>query len=99
TGFWLGALFLSLVACPGCPPPDGNGDGGDDGGDGGGADAGCVNGFCTFTLDPAPSALIADYTPQLAAALGPNDRIGIVYYKEDAGTDRDGGPDTSWAVQ
>ena len=43
--------------------------------------------------------LIADYTPQISAALGPNDRIGVVYYKQDSGTNADGGPDTSWAVQ
>ena len=77
-------LFLAVVAFQGCPPPGGGGDGGDDGGDdGGGVDAGCVNGFCTFTLDPAGMALISDFTPQIAAALGPNDRIGIVYLKAD----------------
>lgn len=103
TGFWLlGALSLSLAALAfqGCPPPGPpNGDGGEDGGDDGGGDAGCLNGFCTFTLDPSPMALIADYTPQIAATLGPNDRIGIVYYKQDSGTTPDGGLDTSWAVQ
>lgn len=98
-GFLLGALFLSLVACPGCPPPDNGGDGGDDGGDDGGVDAGCVNGFCTSTLDPSRMTLGSDFTPQIAAALGPNDRVGIAYLKEDAGTFPDGGPDISYAVQ
>jgi len=98
-GFLLGALFLSLVACPGCPPPDGGDDGGDDGGGDGGQDAGCVNGFCTSTLDPTRMALIQDFTPQIAAALGPNDRIGIAYLNQDAGTFPDGGPDISYSVQ
>ena len=100
-GILLGAMFLSLVACPGCPPPDGGDDGGDDGGGDGGVDAGCVNGFCTFTLDPSPMALISDFTPQIAAALGPNDRVGIAYLKEDAGAGAlpDGGTDLSYAVQ
>jgi hypothetical protein len=45
-------------------------------------------------------ALIADYTPQIAAALGPSDRIGIVYYKQDSGTLPDGGGgDVSYGVQ
>jgi len=99
TGFLLGASFLVLALFPGCPPPGGGGDGGDDGGDDGGVDAGCVNGFCTFTLDPTRMALYGDYTPQIAAAKGPNDRIGIVYFKADAGLLPDGGPDLSYQVQ
>jgi hypothetical protein len=97
----LGAVFLSLVALPGCPPPDNGGDGGDDGGDQGdaGVDAGCVNGFCNTTLDPSRMALFGDFTPQLAAALGPNDRIGIAYLKADAGLNPDGGPNLSYAIQ
>jgi hypothetical protein len=97
--FLLGALFLSIVALTGCPPPNGNGDAGEDAGEDGGVDAGCLGGFCTFTLDPSPMALQADYTPQIAAALGPNDRVGIVYFKQDSGTAPDGGPDTSYAIQ
>lgn len=95
---WMGALLWALVGCPGCPPPGPGDDGGEDGGPDGG-DAGCLNGFCTFTLDPAPMKVLAEYTPQVSAALGPNDRIGIAYFKEDAGFNADGGPDNSYTLQ
>jgi len=99
---WMGALLLAFVGCPGCPPPDEGCDGGtctDGGPDGGYDGGGCMNGFCTFTLDSRPMHVLSDFTPQISAALGPNDRIGIAYFNEDAGTGPDGGLDVSYAIQ
>src|SRR5262245_27074973 len=99
----MGVLLLALASCQGCGDPcEQTGtcqDGGTDGGDDGGVDGGCANGFCITILDSTNMLVLAEYTQQISVALGANDRLGVAYLKEDAGTDQDGGLDISYNIQ
>lgn len=86
TGLWLLAVTVA-VGCPECPGEVPGRDGGTDGGDGGGTPAP----YTISVLDPDATPLLEDFTPQLSAAVGPGDRIGVAYFRPDASVLPDGG--------